>query len=216
LHCFKFCFYSLVVEMLFFSLLCLQGVNSTNFAGWGNPRSIISLGGREFHLTTCTTLVNLVHSVCYRFFCATSYLAPRLRRGDALRLVACEAYVPWNLPAWKRWRSSRHCALSNDCVTLTQGRLNCINDTKCLENWARFRRFARKLFRNCKWFSNFSVLCECCWWKFLVRCKTLIYCGKLCNNAVNYPSTPLTDLFLFVALIFVLFWFAGVHQSKVV
>jgi hypothetical protein len=26
----------------------------------------------------------------------------------------------------------------------------------------------------------------------LVRCKTLIYCGQLYNNAVNYPSTPLT------------------------
>jgi hypothetical protein len=39
-----------------------------------------------------------------------------------------------------------------------------------------------------RWFSNFSVLCECCWWKLLVRCKTLIYCGQLCNNAVNYPS----------------------------
>jgi hypothetical protein len=25
----------------------------------------------------------------------------------------------------------------------------------------------------------------------LVRCKTLIYCRQLCNNAVNYPSTPL-------------------------
>jgi hypothetical protein len=32
---------------------------------------------------------------------------------------------------------------------------------------------------------------ECCWWKLLVRCKTLIYCGQLCNNAVNYPNTPL-------------------------
>jgi hypothetical protein len=47
----------------------------------------------------------------------------------------------------------------------------------------------KMLIRNCKWFSNFSVLCECCWWKLLVRCKTLIYCGQLCNNAVNYPST---------------------------
>jgi hypothetical protein len=28
--------------------------------------------------------------------------------------------------------------------------------------------------------------------KLLVCCKTLIYCGQLCNNAVNYPSTPLT------------------------
>jgi hypothetical protein len=40
--------------------------------------------------------------------------------------------------------------------------------------WARFRRFARNLFQNCKCFSNFSVLYECCWWKLLVRCKTLI------------------------------------------
>jgi hypothetical protein len=24
-------------------------------------------------------------------------------------------------------------------------------------------------------------------------CKTLIYCGQLCNNAVNYPSTPLKN-----------------------
>jgi hypothetical protein len=31
LHCFKFYFYSLAVETLFFSLLCLQRVNSTNF-----------------------------------------------------------------------------------------------------------------------------------------------------------------------------------------
>jgi hypothetical protein len=48
------------------------------------------------------------------------------------------------------------------------------------------------MFLNCKWFSNFSVLCEFCCWKLLVRCKTLIYCGQLCNNAVNYPSTPLS------------------------
>jgi hypothetical protein len=37
---------------------------------------------------------------------------------------------------------------------------------------------------------EFFSLCECCWWKLLVGCKTLIYCGQLCNNAVNYPSTP--------------------------
>jgi hypothetical protein len=61
-----------------------------------------------------------------------------------------------------------------------------------LDNWARFRRFARKMR-----FSNFSVLCGCCWWKLLVRCKTLIYCGQLCNNAVNYPSNPLTVASLF-------------------
>jgi hypothetical protein len=34
------------------------------------------------------------------------------------------------------------------------------------------------------WFSNFSISCGHCWWKF--------YCEQLCSNAVNYPSTPLT------------------------
>jgi hypothetical protein len=84
------------------------------------------------------------------------------------------------------------CTLRWLCHNDVLGPLNCINDTECLENWARFRRFAMKLFRNCKWISNFSVLCECYWWKLLVRCKTLIYGGQLCNNAVNYPSTPLS------------------------
>jgi hypothetical protein len=46
----------IAVEMQFFlSLLCPQGVNSTNFAGSGNPRSIISIGGREFHISQRAT-----------------------------------------------------------------------------------------------------------------------------------------------------------------
>jgi hypothetical protein len=45
----------------------------------------------------------------------------------------------------------------------------------------------------CKqWFSNLSISCGCCWWKLLVCVSTLIYCGQLCHNAVNYPSTPLS------------------------
>jgi hypothetical protein len=35
-------------------------------------------------------------------------------------------------------------------------------------------------------------LCGCLWWKLLiVYFKILIYCGQLCNNAVDYPRTPL-------------------------
>jgi hypothetical protein len=33
---------------------------------------------------------------------------------------------------------------------------------------------------------------SCCMWVLLVCFKTLIHCGQLCNNAVNYPSTPLS------------------------
>jgi hypothetical protein len=68
LHCFKFYFYSLAVEMLFFSLYaCPQGVN---FAGSGIPRSIVSLGG--------SFIFDNVHHAskfglqCSRFVCATS------------------------------------------------------------------------------------------------------------------------------------------------
>jgi hypothetical protein len=142
---------------------------------------MISHGGREFH----------IWHRWYIWFIASvirHYLAPRLRSGAALRCQCsawgiCDMQHVCNLQAWKRWRSSRHYALSDDWVTMTKGPLNPINDTECLENWARFRRFARKMFRNCKWLSNFSVLCECCWWKLLVRCKTLIYCGQLCNSS---------------------------------
>jgi hypothetical protein len=42
-------------------------------------------------------------------------------------------------------------------------------------------------------FSNFSILCGHCWCKLLVCFKTLIYCGQLCNNALNYPNTPLSE-----------------------
>jgi hypothetical protein len=48
---------------------------------------------------------------------------------------------------------------------------------------------SKKLFRECCWFSNFSILCGHCWWKLLVCFKTFIYCEQHCNNAVNYPST---------------------------
>jgi hypothetical protein len=50
---FQFYFYSLAVEMLFFSLLCPQGVNSTNFARNQSRRQGVSY---------LTMLVNLVHS----------------------------------------------------------------------------------------------------------------------------------------------------------
>jgi hypothetical protein len=38
----------------------------------------------------------------------------------------------------------------------------------------------------------------CFMWMLLmevVSMLTLIYCGQLCNNAVNYPSTPLNPKF---------------------
>jgi hypothetical protein len=62
---------------------------------------------------------------------------------------------------------------------------------RVFEEWLRYRRLSKKLFRECWWFSNFSILCRRCSWKLLVCHKTLIYCGELCDNAVNYPSTPL-------------------------
>jgi hypothetical protein len=48
------------------------------------------------------------------------------------------------------------------------------------------------------WFSNFSILCVFCRWKSLVCFKTLIYCGQLCNNAVNLPKYPFTEIYLAV------------------
>jgi hypothetical protein len=57
--------------------------------------------------------------------------------------------------------------------------------------WPRSRRLSKKLFRECCWFSNFSIFCGHCWWKLLVCSKTFINCEQLCNNAVNYPSIPL-------------------------
>jgi hypothetical protein len=42
-------------------------------------------------------------------------------------------------------------------------------------------------------FGELGALPKICEEKLLVRCKTLIYCGQLCNNAVNYPSTPLSN-----------------------
>jgi hypothetical protein len=139
--------------MLFFSLLCPQGVNSTNFG-----KSPINNQPRRQGVSYLTPLVNLVHSERQR----RHDLAPRLRSGAALRCQGSAWCIrdmqhTCNLHAWKRWRSSWHYAL------------NRINDTECLVNWARFRRFARKMFRNSKWFSNFSVLCECSWWKLLVH-----------------------------------------------
>jgi hypothetical protein len=160
--------------MLFFSLLCPQEVNSTNFG-----KSPINNQSRRQGASYLTTLVNLVHSERYRH-----YLAPRLRSGAALH---CQGSA-WgirdmqhvcNLPAWKRWRSSWHYALSDDCVTMTYGPKNRINDTECLEG-------SEDSFQNCKWFSNFSVLCEC-WWKLLVHCKTLIYFGQLCGQLPKFP-----------------------------
>jgi hypothetical protein len=74
-HCFKFYFYSLAVEMLFFSLICPQGVNSTNF---GNCP--VNNQSRREGVSYLAPLVSLVHSERYRH-----YLAPRLRSGAALR-----------------------------------------------------------------------------------------------------------------------------------
>jgi hypothetical protein len=74
LHCFKFYFYSLAVEMLFFSLLCPEGINSTNFG-----KSTINNQSRRQGVSYLTPLVNLVHSERYRH-----YLAPRLRSGTAI------------------------------------------------------------------------------------------------------------------------------------
>jgi hypothetical protein len=105
---------SRAVEMLFFSLLCPQGANSTDFG-----KSPINNQSRRQGDSYLTTLINLVHSERYRH-----YLAPRLRRGAALRCQGsawCIRYMQHvcNLPAWKRWRSSWHFALSDDCVTMT-------------------------------------------------------------------------------------------------
>jgi hypothetical protein len=185
--------------MLFFSLLCPQGVNSTNFAGSGNPRSIISLGSREFHIwqrAPCT-LVNLVHSVIDFFVLhRRHYLVPRLWKGAAFLCLGSA----WGIRDMKKVKvEPAMCTLRWLCR-------NDVRPTK-LHKWhrdirvfgelAHFQSFTRKLFRNCEWFSNFSILCECCWWKLSVRCKTLIYCRQLCNNAFNYPSTPLrTDIYL--------------------
>jgi hypothetical protein len=58
----------------------------------------------------------------------------------------------------------------------------------------------KKLFREWWRFSNFSILCGHCWCKLLVCFKTFIYCEQLCNNAVNYPSTPLKCLWTYVFL----------------
>jgi hypothetical protein len=177
---------------------------------------MISLGGKEFHswqrapswlapteladwedvlfwklssyLFSYYSLVNLVHSVIDFFLLhRMHYIAPRLRRGAPLRCLGSA----WGVRAmkcagFKKVKVKPAMCTLDDCVTMTQGPLNCINDTECLENLARFRRFATKLFRNRKWFSNFSVLCECCWWKLLVRCKTLIYCGQLCGVKLDF------------------------------
>jgi hypothetical protein len=60
----------------------------------------------------------------------------------------------------------------------------CHNDVRptILHKWHRvfgelgaLPKIREEIVSDCKWFSNFSVLCECCWWKLLiVRCKTLI------------------------------------------
>jgi hypothetical protein len=71
------------------------------------------------------------------------------------------------------------------------------------------RRLTKKLFREFLWFSNFSIICGHCWWKLLVYFKTFIYCEQLCNNAVNYPSTPskCLDFFPTKRLFVVTCWF---------
>jgi hypothetical protein len=61
--------------MLFFSLLCPQGVNSTNFG-----KSPINNQSRRQGVSYLTPLVNLVYSERH-----IDYLAPRLRSGATLR-----------------------------------------------------------------------------------------------------------------------------------
>jgi hypothetical protein len=134
------------------------------------------------------SLVSLVHSVI-DFLC---YIADTTSRRDwqgalhCVALVAREAYVPgvpWNLPAWKRRRSSLRWLCHND-VTPTKlhkwhrvfGELGAL--PKIREEIVSELQLVFEFFR-------FMGL-----WALLVRCKTLIYCGQLCNNAVNYPSTP--------------------------
>jgi hypothetical protein len=57
--------------------------------------------------------------------------------------------------------------------------------------WPRCRRLSKTFFRECWWFSNFSILCRRYWWKLLVCLKTSIYCGQRCSNAVSYSNVPL-------------------------
>jgi hypothetical protein len=76
--------------MLFFSLLCPQGANSTNFG-----KSPINNQSRRQGVSYLTPLVNLVHSKRSR-----RYLAPRLRSGlHCVAKVARDVYATCNMCA---------------------------------------------------------------------------------------------------------------------
>jgi hypothetical protein len=105
----------------------------------------------------------------------------------AISSQPCATLVPparmpaWPWPFWSRQVDTLRWLGLND-VRSTGVHIWC----RVFGEWPRYRRLSKKLF------GVGGFRCGHCWWKLLVCFKTFIYCEQLCNNAVNYPSTPLT------------------------